>query len=67
VTKYYKVTEKELAALKAVSDSMSAMSGSCDDSFIDEPNKGVKAIDAILKRAGLERNEDEYVNDKVFI
>jgi len=64
-TKYYKITEKELIALKDVSDSMEGMSGGGDEDFAKEAKRGAKAIDAILARAGLKRREDEYSTSSV--
>ena len=52
--RYFKVTEKELQSLQAVSDSMAAMSND-DPDFSKEAINGTKAIDAILKRSGLQR------------
>ena len=60
MTKYFKVTEKELLALKDVSDSMTGMSGGDCEDFDKEARRGKKAIDSILKRANKKRNENEY-------
>ena len=60
MTKYYKITEKELSALKDVADSMHGMSGCEDQGFNDEADNGIKAINSIMKRAGLQRRKDEY-------
>lgn len=60
MTKYFKVTERELKVLKAVSDSMFSMAGCCDEDFCTEATKGKAAIDSILKRHGLERINGEY-------
>lgn len=67
-TTYYKITEKELLALIEVSDSMLAMSGGGDDNFDKEAKSGKKAINSILKRAGLERvarNKQSVVVDNI--
>lgn len=50
VTKYFKVTEKEL-----------------NESFDGEARRSDKAIDAILKRSGKQRNPDLYANSNVKI
>jgi hypothetical protein len=60
MAKYYKITEKELSALKDVADTMDGMSGCEDQGFNDEADRGTKAINAIMKRAGLQRIKDEY-------
>jgi len=67
VTKYFKVTEKELIALQEVSDSMLGMSGSGNPDFDHEAERGGKAIDAILKRAGLQRDSELYTDTTVKI
>lgn len=52
---YYKITEKELLALLEISDSMCGMAGGGNDDFDKEAKQGEKAINSILKRAGLKR------------
>lgn len=46
---------------------MLAMSGSGNESFDGEARRSYKAIDAILKRAGKQRNPDLYANSNVII
>ena len=67
VTKYFKVTEKELIALQDFSDSMLGMTESGNSDFDQEAQRGAKAIDAILKRAGLQRNSELYSDSAVKI
>jgi hypothetical protein len=57
VTKYFLVTEKELKAIIAVSDSMLAMTGGDNDEFDKEARKGAKAISSILKRDEKKKNK----------
>lgn len=51
-TKYVtlKVTVKELAAIQAGVDTLSAMGGAFDESFTQECKNTAKAFDAVLKR-----------------
>lgn len=67
MTKYFKITEKELIALQEVSDSMLGMTGSGNSDFDKDAEHGAKAIDAILKRAGLQRNPELYAESSVNI
>lgn len=59
-TKYFRITEKELLKLKSATDTLYAMSGTLDEDFNNECQIGKQAIDSILKRAGLQRVENEF-------
>ncbi|MDC5870228.1 hypothetical protein OPW39_15580 [Vibrio europaeus] len=64
MTKYYKVTEKELYALIAVADTVDAMKGCGDEGIENEANESQKAIKAIGKRHGIEFVRD-YSNTEI--
>ncbi len=64
MTKYYKVTEKELFALIAVADTVDAIKGCGDEGIEEEANASKKAIKAIGKRHGVEFIRD-YSNTKI--
>ncbi len=57
-TKYYKITEKELMDLIAVTDTCMAMVGCGDDGVEREAKAAQKAITAIGKRHGVEFERD---------
>ncbi len=64
MTKYYKVTEKELLALIAVADTVNAIKGCGDEGIEKEANDAKKAIKAIGNRHGIEFIRD-YSSTKI--
>ena len=66
VIEYLKITENELLALIEVSESFSgSIGGGEDEGFAVEARNAEKAINSVLKRAGLKRELEHRYDVKI--